>query len=115
MDKLLALLQAHASFYDGDECKCGMDFYTSETGHSEHLAEMLLDAGVHVGREYCMMAPLPAPFAGGKSPADVYMEGFAAGFDLAADNIGSWDTLADHGVVLTDYGLTNPYEETETE
>ena len=46
--------------------------------------------------------------------AEVWESGFSGGFELAADDIGAWDVLTDHGVTLADYGLTNPYKE-ETE
>ena len=92
MKELLEILEAHRVLVSGLDCKCGWNAdYALDTDPLEHQAEML--------------KPLLAK---------VWIAGFSGGFELAADDIGAWDVLTDHGVTLADYGLTNPYKE-ETE
>ena len=103
MKELLEILEDHIQSVRNQRCACGWrpqypsysegrEVYGYEgTQHRKHLAEML--------------KPLLAK---------VYAVAFSGGFELAADDIGAWDVLTDHGVTLADYGLTNPYKE-ETE
>lgn len=52
MEKLLELLEAHSSYYSGDECSCMVESYNVENwDFNEHLAEMLKPLLVEVWYE----------------------------------------------------------------